>query len=122
MWEKIRKRVTLELIGSALIAIAAAAAYLADVLPATYAAYATVAAAVCYAVVRGVEKYRADLKRGWRTTEAWFAAANVILLALYAIPGDLSAKAAAGLAVIIGIALQVARVLAKPKASPVQIE
>lgn len=118
MWEKIKRRVTLELIVAVLVAIAAAAAYLADVLPAEWAAIATAAAAACYAVVRGIGKYNADLRRGWKTTEAWLAAANVVLLALYAIPGDLSAQAAAGLAVIIGMALQVSRALAKPVAPP----
>ena len=118
MWEKIKRRVTLELIVAVLVAIAAAAAYLAYVLPAEYAAIATVAAAAAYAIVRGIGKYNADLKRGWKTTEAWLAVANIALLALYAIPGELSAQAAAGLAVIIGIALQVSRALAKPRGAP----
>lgn len=86
---------------------------LTNVVPAQYAAYLTAASAVAYAISRGLAKYNADFKLGYRTSEFWLAVIGVGVIVAQAIPGHISAQVAALLSALVAAFFQISRGMAK---------
>ena len=95
-------------------AIGAWLAAVMDVLPAEYAAVISTASVVAYAISRGIAKYDADLKNGYKTTEFWVAVAQVIVVVLAAVPGELQDNVAGVLVATIAAVYTITRGMAAP--------
>lgn len=86
----------------------------ADVIPPQYAGYMTVASAIAYIISRGIFKYNADFKLGYKTSEFWVGVASILVTVLAAIPSSLTVKVSGLLSVTVVAGYAIARALAKP--------
>jgi uncharacterized membrane protein HdeD (DUF308 family) len=95
----------------------AAGAWLAAIgglVPTSYAAVIATASVVAYAISRGIAKYNADFKGGYKTTEFWIAAAQVVVIVCTAVPGAVTDKLAAILVASIAAVYTITRGVATP--------
>jgi hypothetical protein len=86
--------------------------YAAGSLPVTWAAGIGTAAAVAYALSRGLTKWGADVTKGIYSSEFWLGAAQIVILVCLAFPGTIPAKLATLLAAVVAAFYQISRGLA----------
>jgi uncharacterized membrane protein HdeD (DUF308 family) len=82
--------------------------------PAEYAAIVSTASVVAYAISRGIAKYDADLKNGYKTTEFWIAVAQIVVVVLATVPGAVQDKVAGVLVATIAAVYTITRGMAAP--------
>ena len=70
-----------------------------------------------YALSRGLAKYDADLKAGWKTTEFWVAVVSLVVCVAAAVPGEVAAQVSGIATLIISALYLVSRGLAKNAAA-----
>jgi len=79
-----------------------------------YTIYLTTGAAVAYAVSRAIQKYGADLKHGYMTTEFWVGILSAGLVAVQTVQGNLPNHTAALAITVITAVLAAVRAFSKP--------
>lgn len=85
------------------------------IIPYEYAALASTSSTVLYTIARGIEKYAADFKRSWRTTEFYVAIINVAAMVLTSFGTDGLSQELAVLLTAIGTGvLAISRSLSAP--------
>lgn len=88
---------------------------LADALPVQWGVILSGVSALSYMVSRTITKYRADFKRGWYTTEFWFAAGSVAIAGVATLQTSFGAEKFATLAAVLATAYKVGRALVTPR-------